>query len=546
MPSDTNQSSLHSPEPKRYLWAQSLFWLLGILLVAWVGHEAFTTQVITAYITSDFWEHSATFRALLEDGLIPSAPHENSDASSPRYMPHYLLLALAAKALSLDALGAMALSSTVNMVLLVLGCLVFFTTLFQDPRAPLYGLIVMLGSWYAGWHFSNVYQLQWLPSVASYPSQAVVAVTLFTLAAGVQVMRSTTTPWLSLLVCSLLSFYALLSHPLTAMAPLAGLFFLALSWPDADRNRRLALLGALIAGCLLTLAWPHFSVFEVLFGKPGGQGTWINESLRQANADDAKSLHEFYILPDLAKTLGLAMLGAVAAVYFVFSRSQYAFIGFGALAMLLPFVVNPFVPIPLGHRFILLSIIFLHIALVWLLLRLSPGFRDGEHLVMQDRPAWQQRSAGLLVAVLLSLMSGYNLWLADQRMSKELSQRTPGRPSDVVTIARDTAEKAGKDAVFIGDRSLLWPIPTFGPKVLIGAHINPLIKDKHAREEANEVFFHADTSTAVRRAIIEEYGITHVQVHAGTAMKLKNFLQRYAGPPQPLLVQGFYLFKLKD
>ena len=62
--------------------------------------------------------------------------------------------------------------------------------------------------------------------------------------------------------------------------------------------------------------------------------------------------------------------------------------------MLLPFVGNAFVELPLGHRFVLLAIVYLHIGLVWLLLRLTPGHAGAFRFLRAPRLGHRQRAVG--------------------------------------------------------------------------------------------------------------------------------------------------------
>ena len=151
-------------------------------------------------------------------------------------MPHFVLIAMAGRLLSFDALQTMALASTLNIAIFVIGTFLFFRALFRDTRAPLYGLIVLLGSWYSAWNYSNVYQLRNLFGVGSYPSQACVGLTMIALAVAIRVTRSRTHPWGWLGLLALLLAYILLAHPVTAMMTLTATGLLALTAPGMIKS----------------------------------------------------------------------------------------------------------------------------------------------------------------------------------------------------------------------------------------------------------------------------------------------------------------------
>lgn len=120
-------------------WSELLFIALSLAIFVWVAEDAFTTRVVTVSQGTDYWEHSATLRALLDSPWHPKNPHLVSPASSPRFVPTFIFSALLAKVLQLDALGAMGIASALNMALLFAGIFWFFRSYFGDVRASLYG-----------------------------------------------------------------------------------------------------------------------------------------------------------------------------------------------------------------------------------------------------------------------------------------------------------------------------------------------------------------------------------------------------------------------
>src|SRR6185312_15435273 len=108
---------------------------------------------------------------------------------SSRFGPQFLLVALAARALNFDALGAMALTAVLNTLLFLSAIYLFFGSYFRHPLAPLYGLLVMFFGWWQGFHYSNVYALHVFFTVASYPSTTALGLTLLGFTLAVRLLR---------------------------------------------------------------------------------------------------------------------------------------------------------------------------------------------------------------------------------------------------------------------------------------------------------------------------------------------------------------------
>ncbi len=532
---DTDRGS-RDAEASGFRWTV-LFWVLGASLVFAIGTEAFTTQAITSFRGSDFYEHSAAIRALLEDGFPPPSPMVVSDAGSPRYMPHFVLLAALGRMLSFDALRTMALASTVNIALLVIGAFFFFRALFRDSRAPLYGLIVLVGSWYSAWMYSNVYQLHILFGIAAYPSIACVGLTMIALAVCIGVTRSPTVPAGRLLLLTVLLAYILLTHAVTAMMALTATALLALTAPGVRWKIRALLLTTTVAGCLLALLWPYFSVLEVILGTGGGQQSWVAH-LGGSGGRDPIYVTDSFDLGAVMQTLGLAIAG-LAAIVILLVKRRHLFIPLSALAMLVPFLLNFVTRIPLGSRFILLTVFFLQVGLVWMLLMVSPGYH--ERATPLRRP-WLGQAP---VILLLLLMVGHNLRLTDLHLRRALHGRTPGRPSDVVLRYRRMADLAGEGAVVIGHRLDTWPLPAFGVKIVDPKHINPLLPDTTERKLAANLFFSPEATFAERDEIIRRYRVTHVLVKGAPAPCLEAWFDGRQTDPGPV-GDGYTLYSLHE
>ena len=235
---------------RRY-WASTLFVLCALGIWGWISWEAAYVRMVTWEGGADYWEHSATLHALIENPWHPRHPHLSTDAGSPRFGPQFLLVALIARAVGWDAMQAMTLAAVLNTLLFLCGIRLFFRSYFRHPLAPLYGLLVMFGGWWVGFHFSNVYSLPMLFLVASFPSTTALGLTLLGFALAVRVLRGQVArPRLALVAVGLWAGAVFIIHPLTAMMSLSGALVLAVSertaglaaalrvrWCGRDRRR---------------------------------------------------------------------------------------------------------------------------------------------------------------------------------------------------------------------------------------------------------------------------------------------------------------------
>jgi len=523
---------------ERQHWASVAFVLIALAVWGLVSWEATYLRLITWESGADYWEHSATLHALIENPFHPWHPHLALHSGSPRFGPQFVAIALIARVAHWDALQAMTLAAVLNTALFLYGIRAFFLSYFRHPLAPLYGLLVMFGGWWIGFHFSNVYALPKLFMVSAFPSTTALGLSLLGFSWIVRLLRAKLRhPRLWLLVVCVWAAAVFIIHPLTAMMSISGAFLLALCVPDAPWRLRLEVAGAVVVGLALSHFWPYFSPWVVLRGGHGEAAEWAEQSLQQAQAglQVKRKLHDFYQPLRLLMALGLSSITVLALPYFLLRRERW-FVGLGAIGMLVPFVGNAFVELPLGHRFVLLAIVYLQIGLVWLLLRLTPGYPRAFRFV---RRRWLGVVSAVLVSVTLLVFNVHTVELT--RALFQGPHARPRRESSLIQNARAFAEAAGPGAVVLASPRLSWPLPTFGPKVLVLFHEDPLVADAAARERGVRRFLSQGGSDDERSAILARYGVTHV------------LLQRETGSPVRFLAKtssvrmvgtGFRLYTL--
>jgi hypothetical protein len=503
----------------RYL-PDVLFALLSLGILVWVSWDAFSFRLVSFNAGADYWEHTAVLHALLIDPIHPGHPLIASDIGSPRYNPHLLLAALLSRPFTDDALDAMGVSAVLNTALFCLGIGWFCRAYFRDSRAAFVGLVVFFGAWYDAPHFSNVYELDIFFSVAGYPSTAALGMTMIGLALTTKVLRSSHTRWPWLLGLTLLWADVYITHPLTATMGLSACVLLALTEPGVVRRDRLRVGGTALLGFLLAGFWPYYPALSMV---ARGTAARVQRELELGTAP----LHQFYSQEMLFRIVGYSLLALPVLAYFLVRR-RHLFAPLSALLMILVFVVSAFLDIPLGHRYVLLAMPFLHIALVWLLLSLVP--RAGTTTLLARRPV--KIVAALAVAGFLSFLAVTNVSMAHARFAKVSPSFTP-RESPTVRLGRRVAEITGRDAVVLATPLSSWSLPTFGPKIVALHHTNPMIGDSAARKGDVMKFLAAGTRPDERRRILEHYAVTHVLASAPLSRSLARFLKEH-GTEHPL------------
>jgi hypothetical protein len=524
-----------SPEEKRAAltafskrhWPDALFLLVALGIFCWVSYEAIWVRAVTYEGGADYWEHSATVHALMQNPWHPGNPHLVSLAPSSRFGPQFLLVALVARAFHLDAIAGMALAAIANTLLFLYAIRSFFGAYFRHPLAPLYGLLVMFFGWWQGFHYSNVYALHVFFTVASFPSTTALGLTLLGFTLAVRLLRAELArPRLGLALLALWAAAVFIIHPLTAMLALTGVGLLAVAEPKAPLRLRAEVLCALIVGLTLSHFWPYFSPWEVVRGGKGETAGWLASGLNQASelrgaVHPKRQLHEFYRARALLSALGLASVALLALPYFLCRRERW-FVGFGTLCMLLPFALNAYVDVPLGHRFVLLAIVYLHIGVVWLLLALTPGYRGAFGFLTRR---WARLAAASGICALLLVFVAHGVLLAREQLANPKFYSR--KESPVITNMKAFAEAAGPGAVVLASPLLSWPLPTFGPKVLELFHLDPLVPDETERE-LNVSRFFGRASDEQRQEILQHYGVTHVLLNRESNPGLLRFLRQNA------------------
>ncbi len=508
-----------------------LYWAACIAILAWLVRDALQGPVALYAFGTEYWEHTALLRAWLADLANPGNPHVDAAALSSRYMPWFWMLAAAGRALGLDAIQLMSVSAVGGFVVLVVGLKLFLDSYFRNPWAPLLGAVVLFGCWGVGWVWPNVLQLRGLFYVAAYPSTLVFGLSLIAFWLTMKLIRNEASPLVLGAALALLVAVMFLCHPLTGVFGIAGCALLVFTESTYSRSREVAALLALLSGAALAELWPWFSVWTLVLGLYGpGLEVWptmeqLRSPLTRLLSDDWQ--HPFYDPRQVVVALGPALLG-LPLVAWLAARREQLFIVYGAGLMALPWVLNLLIPVPMGHRFLLFAVFYLHMAIIWGWLRLLSGWR-----AVPQPPAAVPL---VLVSIAAALMLvAANVWLARAEL-----QGTTLRPAllrmvdargaipgggTIPDLYRRLLEPVGADNVVLTTGELGWPVPTFGPKVTAIKDENPLLTDQLERYQAVAAFFFRPMDDLTRVEIVQRYGANYLLLDAANKSNNASLLQ---------------------
>lgn len=525
-------------------WAYLFISIPVLTAIFW---SIFNYPSYTSYYSSDFWEHSATIHEWTKNLWHPGNPHLAIDTGSPRYMPFFFLLTLLARIFHLTPIQALGIGGVMTMILFLYGVWLFLGLYFRNDWAPFVGLIVLLGGWGAGWYWSNCYQLRCLFYVIPFPSSFVFSVSFLSFWLATKMLRHRAiSPW-RLISLGIMSALMLLSHPLTGVFAIGSLCLLSLTEPNVSFSHRWTLIAVALTGALVAELWPYFSVWHVIFGTSGGEAaSWVKAG--NIVGDRIKMLyqtHPFYNPQQFFVTIGPGLLGIPALFYLAYTREHF-FIISGFIVMSLPFLANLFLPIPLGHRFAFFMIFYLHLALIWGILRLQSKVRNitQYHTVL--------RFSKIKTGVIFWFLTLCLLWngalsalaLANYLVYPNL-KFGPMQKEPIVDDMKRLSPFIPEKAIVMAPAQLSWPLPTFTGKVVAAYHINPMVADHFFRRRDTFRFFQVQTDQETRMEIIKRYKITHILFESqNTPETVRNNLNDFGSVVEK--IGDYVIIKLRN
>ena len=417
----------------------------------------------------DIWEHAAVVRELAARPWHPTHPLLALDVPHAFFSPYHLALALASRWLGLTHLIVLAAAGIGNVALVAFALRRLMARLSPlGAQAAPFALLFVFFLWgRKPWLWSGFLHLNALVYVAPYAATFAAGVLLLALSIALDAIARPSLARFGAL--GLLVTLAILTHPTTAAALVASLVALLVSRARTDWPRAAAwLCAALVAGGFLALAWPYFSVFDLLTT----QAAEFNEKSRMLYDGVVRcAWPALVLLPvvlarlrrDARDPLALLLL-ALAAVYAGGWLS-----GATGLGRVLAWIV-----------------VVVDIAAAIALVELAQALGG----------RWRVLLPALALAALLPF--------AAQHRGPLVRLWRPG-PQPWRTLARLLAPVGDRDVV-VADPKTSWMVPALAGRVVASSHPLYWVPDHEARRAALETFFTAGTSEDRRRAILAQTG----------------------------------------
>jgi hypothetical protein len=500
------------------IFAATLFVAVALFFGIWLTWDATFHRLVTYSLWADYWEHTAALTEWMRNFSAPANPHVLDDSLSPRYMPQFWVLAFMGLFFGLTSIDLMSISAVVNYILITVGLFLFTRAYFRDPWAPLISFIAVYMFWGVSWNWSNLYQFKSFFYVAGYPSSFVFGLSLISFWTVLKTLRGDYSAVIASFLLFVLAALMFLCHPLTAVFGIVGCVLLVFTESSVSGGRRLAILLALGAGLIATELWPYFSAWKVALGLYGaGQEQWFSSGggsgvLSRFASGDWQ--HIFYDPRLVITILGPALLGIPACVWLAV-RKEGRFIVTGAVVMSIPYFINIFVELPLAHRFLLFTVFYLQLAMVWVILQVIDAWRT-----IPRPPQAQAYMMGTLAFLALIVVSNVVLLATEFRgytfSPKHLTMidkraQIPDRLSVVELYSKLTGPLA-ESSVVLSTAQVGWPLPTVKGKVVALYHENPMVADQNQRYRDTMEFFYRQLEDQQRTDIIRGYQATHLLV----------------------------------
>lgn len=441
------------------------------------------TFASNGFWSGDFWEHSAVIKELIERPLNPQHPLFLLDAPNAFMSPYSLLVATFARLLSINSIEALSIFSLINFLLLAYGLRRFCSVIAPEHAeiSAFYSLILTLLLWGNDpWPYSGFLHIQIIETVLPYPSTFSIALSLIGISLFIKSINAAKT--LTNFVLYFILCFVLLSHPLTFIFLLSGLFFLCF-YNSKSLFKNLIKLSTLVVATFFTAAiWPYFSIFELLLS--GSKVYHTSNLVMYLNIFD-RIWPNIFLLP----FIGLMFNSRIKAIVLLWIITLLFLYGYGTISSNYSY-----------GRILSYCILLFHINAACVLAQLESNF-EKTHLIASNI----YRSLLFIFLVVCSFA-----WL-------------PSSSSRLLTIANQIRKHHSfinkvtyKNLIFIKDHiasnqlvlsdlQTSWLIPTFNGKVIAALHPQAFIPDALVRQQDINIFFNENTTNDERMVIINKY-----------------------------------------
>jgi hypothetical protein len=214
----------------------------------------------------DFWLWLGAVREFAANPLDPSHPLLAVDAPDPYMGPYTFVLGIITRAASADPVVVIAIAGLANLALVVGGLWRLTRAVSPAPYAPVLALVFTLVAWgWQPWRWSGYLNLNSIGSGLPYGSTFAFGIGLFCLASVWLWLREGGTH--HLVVFGVGFPVVVLTHQMTGLW--VAVVALGFTLSALGRERFLKLLAAVAVSTGLVLAWPFYSVLELVTSLDG-------------------------------------------------------------------------------------------------------------------------------------------------------------------------------------------------------------------------------------------------------------------------------------
>ena len=475
-------------------WA---YYLILAVFVALVVLEHFIFQQPRTRV-GDVIEHISALNAWIDKPFNPDNPGLKSDAASPRFIPVYFPFVLLGAVLNWDGWLAFNVITLFGALLFVFCAHKFFNTVSLNKHAALLGWLVFMGIWANPWNYSSVYAFSTLYKITGYPSIIAFSLSLLILSILIKSTRSGELSQLGWIALAVLTAIVMATHVLTGVFLLGAAALYILFSENRKNTLRLKLIFAGLGGVLLSLLWPFYSLLDVIFsGRVTNGNIWISDLSYQADRSGwlIKS-HAFYEFGRFYPIL----LGLICAA--LLARKGQIIPLLGILGFSTLYVANLFMPIPLGHRYIIYALFFGHLAILLLVLRFLGS---------------SKYTSKVKYGVLAAAIAGFFI-------TNYVRIKPNFGPAKSAIMERNLAVQSLTDetSVIAGDARAIWMLTAYDRKVLWLKHPNPLVKNRYDRAVASVVLQSENAPDPIRKLAQDCFGVTHLLLHVGVRKRVNK------------------------
>jgi hypothetical protein len=485
--------------PKVGLLGYALVWLVPVLALAW--------RIVGGTLAGDLFEHAAAVRELATHPFQPGNPILLVDLPHTLFSPYSLLAAAIVRLTGMDPFNVLALAGFVNVVILAAGFRAFVRIFSRSDLALILAAIFAFFLWGSAplhlgidpWIWSGFLNLDSLSYGLPYPSALAMGLAFFALALlASYLQRGGRARLVAVLV---IQAVVVILHPYTALFIVIGLGALLVGHGSrAEIRRATAAIGVVGVGSLIALAWPYFSIVQLLTGQ---QGAFDPEQREMYSAVLLRVFPALVGVPFLIARLKTSrrdplawLLAGLSAAYVLgYLTARYT------LGRELPYVI-----------------ICLDVALA--ISVASVVSRPPEPAPVD--PAASRRSR-LPVRTIALICLVPVLVLGATTFVEVLT--TGDSHADVEGLARQT----GQYDVVLADQASYPAVPTWGGKLVAWNGALAFVPDIAQRRSQVAAFFDSAESMTDRIALLHEYSVRWVIYDSQAATSSADFLASIAG-----------------